>query len=81
MTSPSRVTLTVRTPGRFGNEISFCPPQRFRSFAKSPIVAPLIQSLQDDVMTRLDSVTIEELCQRARSQVYLWQAGQRSQWR
>jgi Rrf2 family iron-sulfur cluster assembly transcriptional regulator len=32
------------------------------------IVAPLIQSLQDDVMVRLDSVTIEELCQRARSQ-------------
>ncbi len=32
------------------------------------IVAPLIQSLQDDVMTRLDSVSIEDLCQRARTQ-------------
>jgi Rrf2 family iron-sulfur cluster assembly transcriptional regulator len=32
------------------------------------IVAPLIQSLQDDVMVRLDSVTIEDLCQRARNQ-------------
>ena len=32
------------------------------------IVAPLIQTLQDDVMTRLDSVSIEDLCQRARSQ-------------
>ena len=32
------------------------------------IVAPLIQTLQDDVMTRLDSVTIEDLCQRARNQ-------------
>jgi len=32
------------------------------------IVAPLIQSLQDDVMVRLDSVTIEDLCQRARTQ-------------
>ena len=32
------------------------------------IVAPLIQSLQDDVMARLDSVTIEDLCQRARNQ-------------
>jgi Rrf2 family protein len=32
------------------------------------IVAPLIQTLQDDVMTRLDSVTIEDLCQRARTQ-------------
>jgi Rrf2 family transcriptional regulator, iron-sulfur cluster assembly transcription factor len=32
------------------------------------IVAPLIQTLQDDVMVRLDSVTIEDLCQRARTQ-------------
>ena len=32
------------------------------------IVAPLIQTLQDDVMVRLDSVTIEDLCQRARNQ-------------
>ena len=31
------------------------------------IVAPLIQTLQDDVMARLDSVTIEDLCQRARA--------------
>ena len=32
------------------------------------IVAPLIQTLQDDVMVRLDAVSIEDLCQRARSQ-------------
>ena len=32
------------------------------------IVAPLIQTLQDDVMARLDAVTIEDLCQRARTQ-------------
>jgi Rrf2 family protein len=32
------------------------------------IVAPLIQTLQDDVMARLDSVTVEDLCQRARTQ-------------
>jgi Rrf2 family iron-sulfur cluster assembly transcriptional regulator len=32
------------------------------------IVAPLIQTLQDDVMVRLDSVSIEDLCQRARNQ-------------
>jgi Rrf2 family protein len=32
------------------------------------IVGPLIQHLQDDVMARLDSVTIEDLCQRARTQ-------------
>ena len=30
------------------------------------IVAPLIQTMQDDVMARLDGVTIEDLCQRAR---------------
>jgi len=31
------------------------------------IVSPLIQTLQDDVMARLDGVTIEDLCQRARA--------------
>ena len=32
------------------------------------IVAPLIHSLQEDVMARLDGVSIEDLCQRARTQ-------------
>jgi Rrf2 family transcriptional regulator, iron-sulfur cluster assembly transcription factor len=31
------------------------------------IVAPLIQSLQDDVMGRLDGISIEDLCQQARA--------------
>ncbi|MDE1939966.1 MAG: Rrf2 family transcriptional regulator [Alphaproteobacteria bacterium] len=31
------------------------------------IVTPFIQSLQSDVMTKLDSITIEDLCQRARA--------------
>jgi Rrf2 family protein len=31
------------------------------------IVSPLIQSLQDEVMSRLDAISIEDLCQRARS--------------
>ena len=31
------------------------------------IVTPLIQSLQDDVMAKLDAITIEDLCQRARA--------------
>ena len=31
------------------------------------IVSPLIQTLQDDVMARLDGVSIEDLCQRARA--------------
>ena len=30
------------------------------------IVTPFIQSLQDDVMARLDAITIEDFCQRAR---------------
>ncbi len=41
---------------------------RPRSDLGQRIVAPLIQTLQDDVMARLDSVTIEDLCQRARNQ-------------
>jgi Rrf2 family protein len=32
------------------------------------IVAPLIQNLQDDIMARLDGISIEDLCQRARAQ-------------
>jgi hypothetical protein len=43
MSNPSRVTLTLRTPGRFGKEVSFSPPQRFIPFGKSPIVADLIE--------------------------------------
>ena len=31
------------------------------------IVLPLIQSLQDEVMVRLDAISIEDLCQRARA--------------
>jgi hypothetical protein len=42
MSNPSRVTLTLRTPGRFGKEVTFSPPQEFLPFAKSPIVADLI---------------------------------------
>jgi hypothetical protein len=43
LSNPSRVTLTLRTPGRFGKEVSFSPPQSFVPFAKSPIVADLIE--------------------------------------
>jgi Rrf2 family protein len=31
------------------------------------IVTPFIQSLQDDVMARLDAITVEDLCQQARA--------------
>jgi Rrf2 family iron-sulfur cluster assembly transcriptional regulator len=37
-----------------------------RSDLGQRIVAPFVVSLQDELMTRLDSVSIEELCQRAR---------------
>jgi Rrf2 family protein len=38
-----------------------------RSDLGQRIVAPLIQTLQDDVMVRLDAISIEDLCQRARA--------------
>lgn len=37
-----------------------------RSDLGQRIVAPFVVSLQDELMKRLDSVTIEDLCQRAR---------------
>ena len=43
MMNPARVTLTLRTPGRFGKEVSFSPPQSFVPFARSPVVANLIE--------------------------------------
>lgn len=43
MMNPARVTLTLRTPGRFGEEVSFSPPQRLIPFTRSPIVLELIQ--------------------------------------
>jgi Rrf2 family protein len=38
-----------------------------RSDLGARIVAPLIQSLQEELMARLDAVSIEDLCQRARA--------------
>lgn len=38
-----------------------------RSELGMTIVTPLIKSIQDDVMAKLDSITIEDLCQRARA--------------
>jgi len=32
------------------------------------IVAPLVQSLQQELMARVDSITIEDLCRRARAE-------------
>ena len=37
-----------------------------RSDLGQRIVAPFVATLQDELMKRLDSVSIEDLCQRAR---------------
>jgi Rrf2 family protein len=38
-----------------------------RSALGQRIVTPFIQSMQDEVMARLDAISIEDLCQRART--------------
>jgi hypothetical protein len=43
MMNPPRATLTLRTPGHFGKEISFSAPIRFLPFAKSPLLTELIE--------------------------------------
>lgn len=43
LVNPPRVTLTLRTPGRLGKEITFSPPPSMNPFKKSPIVEELIQ--------------------------------------
>jgi hypothetical protein len=45
MTSPERVTLTLREPSLFGREITFSPPIRFIPFSKSPVVEDLIMRI------------------------------------
>ena len=45
MQNPNRVTLTLRTPCQFGKEVSFSPPARFLPFAKSPMIAGLIDRI------------------------------------
>jgi DNA-binding IscR family transcriptional regulator len=37
-----------------------------RSDLGQRIVAPFVQTLQDELMVRLDSISIEDLCQKAR---------------
>ena len=43
MTSPPRVTMTLRTPCRFGDKIAFRPPLRFVPLARSAVIGGLIQ--------------------------------------
>ena len=45
MAESSRVTLMLRTPSRFGAEISFYVKQRYVPFGKNPVIAELIQRI------------------------------------
>jgi hypothetical protein len=45
ITNPPRITLTLRTAGRFGREVTFAPQQSFLSplFRRNPLVSELIE--------------------------------------
>jgi hypothetical protein len=45
VSNPPRLTLTLRTPGRFGREVTFSPQQSFLSplFRPNPLVNDLIE--------------------------------------
>jgi len=43
MMNPSRVTLTLRSACRFGEEVSFAPPTSFIPFARSRVITDLIR--------------------------------------
>lgn len=45
MVNPSRITLTLRAPCRFGQEISFYSRQTMRLFAPNPVITELIQRI------------------------------------
>lgn len=45
MMSPPRVTLWLRTPGLFGEKVSFCAPLSFIPFASSPRIDDLIRRI------------------------------------
>ncbi len=43
MRSPERVVIHTRTEGPIGKELAFCPPMRFFTFSKNPLVLELIE--------------------------------------
>ena len=45
--NPPRVTLWLRTPGLFGDKVSFCPWAGYAPFAVSPIVDDLVRRVDD----------------------------------
>ena len=45
--NPPRITLTLRQPGRFGREVSFCPPQSFFApFVRNKLARELIERVE-----------------------------------
>jgi len=46
MTSPPRVTLSLRQPSVFGDQVVFCAPLRLLPLASSPVI--------DDLINRID---------------------------
>jgi hypothetical protein len=47
MSNPSRVTLSLRRPSRFGEAITFCAPLRFLPYARHPLVEELIRRIDE----------------------------------
>jgi hypothetical protein len=45
MTSPNRLTLSLRTPCQFGNEVSFSPPTSWVPFRKNEDIIELIDKV------------------------------------
>lgn len=45
MTDGSRVTLILRNPSRFGNEISFYALRKFLPYGQNPVITELIQRI------------------------------------
>jgi hypothetical protein len=46
--NPPRVTLSLKRPGSFGSQVSFCPPVWSSLFAPSPIARELSQRIEGE---------------------------------
>ena len=51
LVNPPRVTLTLRTPGTFGDKVAFCVAKRMWQFSSNPMVDELIRRV-DAARTR-----------------------------
>jgi hypothetical protein len=41
--NPPRVTLSLRSPGQFGDQVTFCAPASLSPFSRNPIIGELIK--------------------------------------